>query len=342
MRQATVPSHYINSMLKLAKQRDCDIEALLASIDSNKNEIEQQENFSIQFYSSLYHAIIEQLQDEWFGLLTKGDVRKGAMLFFFQSIVHCKTLQQAVDRSACFFEISHGFNVKQTIVIDNDDIILKISKLDRMSEENFNTIISNTPINVIKSTLLAWQGINTWLTGASIPLKEIFYSFSKEQDISVNPNTTINYDQDFCGYRIGAEFLKYPIVEQEKNIGDFINRAPYFVYMHSQKENIPQQIKSILSKSLGGDYPTSDEIADYFNISPQTLFRRLKAEGVTYLELKNSTRSEAAIHFLNRQEMTNEVISERLGFENPSTFYRAFKKWTGLSPGEYRKKLHKS
>jgi AraC-like DNA-binding protein len=328
-------------MLKLAQQRGCDIEAVLTSINSNQDEIDQQESCSIHFYSSLYHAIIKQLKDEWFGLLTTGKVPNGAMRFFFQSIVHCKTLRQAMDRSACFFEISHGFNVKQTFIVDNDDIILKISKLDHMSEEEFNSIISNTPINVIKSTLLAWQGINTWLTGASIPLKELFYTFSEGEDTSVNPKSKINYNQDFCGYRIGAEFLKYPIVQQEQNIDDFMNRAPYFVYMHSQRENISQQIKSILTKSLGSNYPTSNEIASYFNISPQTLFRRLKAEGVTYLELKNNTRSEAAIHFLNRREMTNESISELLGFENPSTFYRAFKKWTGLSPGEYRKKLQK-
>ena len=339
MEKLTIPTRYIRSMLSIAEQRQCDIEQLLASVGVSREHLDQHDNMPILFYGELYHTIIEQLQDEWFGLLSAGNVRKGSMRFFFQAMVHCKTLEQTIERSADFFEICHGYMVKQTFEIDGDDVIFKISKLDYVEQEDYDRLMSQAPINVIKSTLLAWQGINNWLTGSNIPVKEIFYTFSEEEDVSVNPSTTISHNQAFCGYRISAEYLTYPIVQQEKHIETFISRAPYFVFMHAPKEEISQQAKAILAKCLGHEYPTADEIAQALNISPQTLFRRLKAEGATYLELKNTSRAEEAIHYLNRKELTNEAISNLLGFENPSTFYRAFKKWTGVSPGEYRKKL---
>lgn len=337
--QLTIPTRYVRSMLKLAEQRQCNIEQLLASVGGSLEMLDLKDSVPILFYGELYHVIIESLQDEWFGLLSKGNVRKGSMRFVFQSMVHCKTLEQAVFRSAEFFEICHGYTVKQTFEPTGDDVIFKITKLDSVEQPTYDQFMQQAPINVIKSTLLAWLGIDSWLTGTTIPLKELYYTFSEEDDKSVNPDTQISYEQDFCGYRIGAEYMQYPIVQQEDHIEAFLNRAPYFAFMHAQKEDICGQIKSILAKSLGHEYPTADEIAQTLHISPQTLFRRLKAEGVTYLELKNTTRAEVAIHYLNRQELTNEAISTLLGFENPSTFYRAFKKWTGVSPGEYRKQL---
>ncbi len=339
MEQLRIPTRFVHSMLKIADHRQCDTHALLQSIGGSLEQLNQNDSVPILFYGELYHAIIEQLQDEWFGLLSAGNVRKGSMRFFFQAMVHCKTLEQVIERSSSFFEICHGYTVKQTLEKDGDDVILKITKLDCVSQDDFNTLMQDAPINVIKSTLLAWQGINNWLTGSNIPLKELFYTFSEEDDISINPNTKIKHSHAFCGYRISADVLHYPIIQQEANIEAFISRAPYFVFMHAQKEDVSQQIKAILAKCLGYEYPTADEVAQSLNMSTQTLFRRLKAEGSTYLELKNSSRAEEAIHYLNRRELTNEAISQLLGFENPSTFYRAFKKWTGLSPGEYRKQL---
>lgn len=338
MKQLTIPTRYVHSMLSLAQQRDCDPEKLLASIGGSLAQLEQAQEVPILFYGELYHAIVERLQDEWFGLLSFGNVRQGSMRFFFQAMVHCKDLKQVLERSAVFFEICHGYSVKQTVEKNGDDIILKITKLESVSEKDYQQLMRDTPINVIKSTLLAWQGINNWLTGTHIPIKEMYYSFSKAQDHSANPDTKISHQQNFCGYRISAEYLDYPITQNEDNIETFINRAPYYAFMHAPKEDTSQQIKSILAKSVGSEYPTAEDIAHSLHISPQTLFRRLKNEGITYQELKNTTRAEIAIHHLNKKELTNEDISQLLGFENPSTFYRSFKKWTGVSPGEYRKK----
>lgn len=63
---------------------------------------------------------------------------------------------------------------------------------------------------------------------------------------------------------------------------------------------------------------------------------RLRAEGRGFQALKDDLRCDAAIALLARPELTLIEIGDRLGFSEASTFHRAFKHWTGVSPGEYR------
>ena len=342
MEQLSISTRYIKSMLKFAEFRDCDIDTLLAKVGTSQQLLAQQKKVSVMFYGELYHAIIEQLQDEWFGLLHGGNVRQGSRRFLMRALVHCKTLDEAIHRSSDFFEICHGYLVKQQIERDGDDLIIKLCKLDHIAQSEYQQIISHTPRDIIKSTLLALHGINSWLTGTTIPLKALYYQFPQWQDKSANAEVEIFYQQAFYGYRISAEYLNSPVVQQEQNVDAFVSRAPYFVFLHARKESFIQQIKAILGRALGGAFPTTVEMAAQLNMSEQTFFRRLKAEGVSYVQLKNAMRAELAIHYLNNSELSNEAISELLGFENPSTFYRSFKKWTALSPGEYRKRLAKA
>ena len=54
--------------------------------------------------------------------------------------------------------------------------------------------------------------------------------------------------------------------------------------------------------------------------------------------LKDNLRRDAAIEYLARPDMTLLDIADQLGFSEASTFHRAFKKWTGVAPGEYRQR----
>jgi AraC-like DNA-binding protein len=71
-------------------------------------------------------------------------------------------------------------------------------------------------------------------------------------------------------------------------------------------------------------------------MTPQTLRRRLQDEGHGYQALKDALRRDAAIELLAQRDLTLVDIANRVGFSEASTFARAFKKWCGVAPGEYR------
>ena len=74
-------------------------------------------------------------------------------------------------------------------------------------------------------------------------------------------------------------------------------------------------------------------------MSAPTLRRRLKREGTTFQQLKDTCRCEAAKDYLGRSDLSINAVARQMGFTDPSAFHRSFKKWTGKTPGDYRAEL---
>jgi AraC-like DNA-binding protein len=72
-------------------------------------------------------------------------------------------------------------------------------------------------------------------------------------------------------------------------------------------------------------------------VSPRTLQRRLREEGTTFLGLLEETQRALAEFYLRRPEVAICEVSYLTGFSQPSAFHRAFRRWTGLTPGEFRR-----
>jgi AraC-like DNA-binding protein len=81
-----------------------------------------------------------------------------------------------------------------------------------------------------------------------------------------------------------------------------------------------------------------DAVARALGCSRQTLYRRLKAEGITFAELLDDLRRRLALGFVREQGLSVKEAAWRLGFSDPAAFSRAFKRWTGTSPSEARGK----
>lgn len=75
-----------------------------------------------------------------------------------------------------------------------------------------------------------------------------------------------------------------------------------------------------------------ERVASDMGLSRQTLYRRLKDEGVTFEDLLDRLRHRLALHYLREDRMSVKAASYRLGFSDPAAFSRAFKRWTGASP----------
>ena len=83
-------------------------------------------------------------------------------------------------------------------------------------------------------------------------------------------------------------------------------------------------------------FPSFETISGALNMSAPTLRRRLKKEGTTFQHLKDQARCEAAKLCLDSAELSINEVALQMGFTDPSAFHRSFKKWTGLTPGQFR------
>lgn len=96
------------------------------------------------------------------------------------------------------------------------------------------------------------------------------------------------------------------------------------------------RVRCEILRSLAAGDLSEKTLARGFNTSIDTLRRRLKADGVTYREVVDDTRHTLAVRYLEDETLSVKEISTALGYTNPSGFVRAFRRWTGLTPGAWR------
>jgi AraC-like DNA-binding protein len=97
-------------------------------------------------------------------------------------------------------------------------------------------------------------------------------------------------------------------------------------------KSISGRVESLLSSILHTGEASMDIIARKLGISRQTLFRKLKAEGVTFEQVLEGLRHKMALHYLSGKKVSVNETAYLVGFSDPASFSRAFKRWTGASP----------
>ena len=104
------------------------------------------------------------------------------------------------------------------------------------------------------------------------------------------------------------------------------------------RESLSMQVRSLLIEQLPDGQPTQQGIASSLNLSVRNLQRKLHSEGISFKNLLDETRKELATQYIRDSNRRIGEITYLLGFSEPSNFTRAFRRWTGCSPNEYRQK----
>jgi AraC-like DNA-binding protein len=91
-------------------------------------------------------------------------------------------------------------------------------------------------------------------------------------------------------------------------------------------------VERLLALSLKSGDASMKAIAGKLGVSRQTLFRKLKSEGVTFEKVLDELRYKLALHYLSAKKMSVNQTAYMVGFSDPAAFSRAFKRWTGSTP----------
>jgi AraC-like DNA-binding protein len=97
------------------------------------------------------------------------------------------------------------------------------------------------------------------------------------------------------------------------------------------------RVESVLMRSLHTGDTSMERVAVELGLSRPTLFRRLRAEGVTFQKILDDLRRHMALSYLDGKKVSVNETAFLVGFSEPAAFSRAFKRWTGASPREMQK-----
>ncbi|WP_455197040.1 AraC family transcriptional regulator [Kaarinaea lacus] len=103
------------------------------------------------------------------------------------------------------------------------------------------------------------------------------------------------------------------------------------------REDTVLQIKAKLLERLPSGNVNEEEVAKSLNMSIRTMQRKLKTLDQSYKQIVDITRRELALEYVREGNVPITTITFMLGFSDPANFTRAFRRWTGQSPSDYRK-----
>jgi AraC-like DNA-binding protein len=136
-----------------------------------------------------------------------------------------------------------------------------------------------------------------------------------------------------------AAVLEEPLATAIPDVADATDKIAKRYVDSLDKNKIAGQVRELLIQMLPSGSADQENIASKLYRSSSTLQRQLTAEGTNYRDVLETTRSQLAEEYLKNNEHTHAQVAYLLGFSDQSNFARAFKRWTGQSPGQYQKAL---
>jgi AraC-like DNA-binding protein len=182
-----------------------------------------------------------------------------------------------------------------------------------------------------------------WLARRRIPLGLAEFAHPRPpyaQEYTVMYSQRLRFDAERTAIRFDARLLSSPVVQDEESLKKFLRTAPQSVFLkYKNEDGWTARVRRRLRGSIGqAGWPRLEGVAREFRVAPTTLRRRLEAEGTSYQAIKDDLRRDAAVHHLCGTRLSVAEIAATLGFQETSAFHRAFKRWSGVQPGEYRRR----
>ena len=137
-----------------------------------------------------------------------------------------------------------------------------------------------------------------------------------------------------------APLLETPCVRADPALVAVLDRyAAERLEQAPRTSSIADRVRSALGDELRGGEPTAARLATRFKMSVRSLSRLLAAEGTSFRELLDALRRDLATRHLAADQLSIGEVAFLLGFSELSSFHRAFKRWTGRTPAEFRQEF---
>ncbi|MFJ6510296.1 AraC family transcriptional regulator [Streptomyces sp. NPDC091406] len=353
MARRTITVHQVRALLSGVRRGGVDIVPLLQAAQIPPLLLgDARARVTTAQFIRLFHALYVLTDDEFLGLGPQPS-RPGTFAMMCQASLHCRDLGAAIERGVRFYGLFPG-GPDLLLERGGPDLLLEQGGPEwgahRAGEEAAlivrNDFTAEEERFLAECLVIIWHRLCSWLIGRRIALRWATFAFPP-------PPYADEYQQLFgCPVRFGAErtgagfaahHLGAPLVRDEADLALMLRRAPFeLLSRRAYGTTVAEQVRRALVRALGDSprLPELGETAARLAVSPATLRRRLAADGTSYKELKDTVRRDAAIVGLAEGDEPIAELAARLGFSEDTAFHRAFRRWTGTTPGAYRLLSH--
>jgi AraC-like DNA-binding protein len=134
-----------------------------------------------------------------------------------------------------------------------------------------------------------------------------------------------------------SNFLSLPIAKADASLCALLDRhAEELLAKYPPRDSLIDRVRNVIANEFRGGEPSLERIADRLGLTARTLQRKLQELGTSYNDVLDQMRRQLAERYMREPQMAICEVAYLLGFSESSSFHRAFKRWTGVTPKEFR------
>ena len=184
-----------------------------------------------------------------------------------------------------------------------------------------------------------------WIAGREIDPKAIAVPFPAPADATPWRDAfrcPVKFDAKGCGMDFSIDDMSLPLPTSNPGLAELHERFAGEYLEHFDRDQTSYRVRELIVRRLPDGEPRRERIAHELGMSERTLQRRLEEEGASFGQVVDDTRRELAEQYLSRLKLSLGEAAYLLGFSDQSSFFRACKRWFGVPPGEYRRRLQRA
>ena len=280
---------------------------------------------------ALYEQAARLTKDDAFGLHVGETVDPKAFDVLGYSVINSSTLGEALDRVVryCFIWTNGSY-----ISIEKGSPLTKIVYTyldDSITERRQDTEI----------TFAALASLSRNVTQCDLSPAQVTFQHERPRDTTEHRRIfrcPVEFNAPANRYFIDSSYLGLPILKADPGLSAVLDRhAEELIAKYPRNDTLVEQVRTMIKDELRGGNASLERIANQLSMSGRTLQRKLREHGTSHQELLDQMRRALAMRYLQEREMAICEVAYLLGFSESSALHRAFKRWTGKTPNEFRR-----
>ncbi|MGE8360648.1 AraC family transcriptional regulator [Pseudomonas sp.] len=335
---SSVSVAYLQGLLEYLARQQIDTAELLRHAHLDPDLLAQRDQrIAASTYLELLGRAVTLSGDEHLGLHLGEAVRPGYYGVLGYLIMSCATLSDALHRQARYAALVG--NLGQVDLADEPPR----EGHEPLVAHSWRPLLPQQQRQVSEETLAGWVTFGHWISGLDIPPTEVRFQHPAPVDTREHQRIfrcPVLFGQADNALVFPKRLLNTPLGQADAQVRLMLDAyADRLLSEIRQGQSVLDRARMELARQLpehGADLPL---IAERLALSPRTLQRRLREAGLSFNQLVDETRQQLVLHYLRDPALELTEIAFLVGFSEPGSLARAFRRWTGQSPGEYRRHL---
>ena len=330
----TVSVTVLSQMFLYLHSLKVDIDTFLCSLGVDPEMVKSPDaRMPIETYLLIQDEAAEYVHDPYFGLHMGEFAEAGSWSILGYMMMNCKTLGEAFEKSGRYSRIIGNL-------------------IEARLELKFNKakVVFFTPPHAPKMTRHCFEAtfsssVRMMRNFTGVDIRPLEVTFIYPEPVSRSEyerifKCPVKFGQKDNSFTLDMSVANIPVLMANPSLLEHFEKyAQDFLAEMDRNDEHTRAVTRIILSKLDDEALSINKVAKEMAVSVRTLQKRLDEEGVAFSDLHKDIRQRLAQKYL-RENYTVEQITYLLGFSEPSVFRKAFKKWSGVTPREYRESAY--